>query len=273
MRKTYAALLVMVMGNLALFLMVSCLFFMESNRTIILRYLLFYDVMLGQICLLTFWLVLGRRYGPLRLVLLVCGILVWTFVMCHRDGNHFQLIFLECTFLIFALLVGTPIGIARIFGLNITGPRDAQPIDLMDSQKHSSQFSLSTLFAWTTSLAICLGISRWIISVDQSAEEVGSLLKAFPLFLAITITAYVSLWLVLGTRWFYTRIIVFFLTVCSIICLIRGPFEPGRISDNIIFYGGLAILLNLSLLLIRAAGFRLVFQRKPNSSDTQGKRP
>ena len=204
----------------------------------------------SQVGLLAIWLALGRRATPWRLAALIAVVVGWSWILSSiQGGGPDGVVFL----LPQAATVVTVLALARFLGLRLY-VIDAEPADIEGNRPW--QFTLARLFAWTTSLAICLGLLSLTFRHchDWNADN----LLAIPIFTigSTAVILFCCLWLALtGLR---RQLLVSLLVI-----LLFGYGLFVHIHHSILLLFALKILLIVaSLLVFRVAGYRLSWKRK-----------
>ncbi len=222
----------------------------------------------SQVGLLAIWLALGRRAAPWRLVALIGTIVGWSWIVASVQGGYPDgvIFLLPQAAAIAAILV-----LARMNGLRLYQIDSDLNVNASDDSEDNRpwQFSLSQLFAWTTSLAICLGLLSLTFQhfhgweavnwVEVLANTIGSI--AFIL---------ISLWLTLGIRLSYLELVVLSLIVVTLALLTKAPSSvtpsPHSFWDiclNFVKFFALPTPFFVgSFLVFRVAGYRLSWKRK-----------
>ena len=210
--------------------------------------LLFEIVSVGQVGLLSIWTALGRRATPWRPAALIAAIVAWSWVALNTYGNPRWLV----VFLPMAMTTVTILVVARGFGLRLFLPG-------VDPTENDGpwQFSLSRLFAWTTSLSICLGLLSLTFRHIWDGSSSHWLTIAV-VTIGLTAIILISLWLAwMRLRFSYIYSPVIFALV--MVLMLAGGFS-GRLFTDFDTYCGLEMLfLVSSLVVLRVAGYRLKF--------------
>ncbi|MBN2294083.1 MAG: hypothetical protein JXM70_16775 [Pirellulales bacterium] len=204
----------------------------------------------SQANLLAVWTALGRRASPWRVAALVSVVVGWSWIISLVGGRDIDSMF-------FLLPIGiTTVGIlvsARFLGLGLyvidTEQSDAE-------HKLPWQFSLARLFAWTTSLSVCLGLLSITLRHCRDWENHLSG-DVFTLVIGSTIVTLICLWLTLTD--FRRQLVVALLVV-----LLFGHGLFVYIDDKTYrwFFVLQIPLIAASLLVFRIAGYRLKWKRK-----------
>ena len=172
---------------------------------------------LGQVAVLAGWLALGRWHILLRLavVLTAGGILAFPVA----DSTPPDPIEWMSVLLLFGALIASPALMLRLAGFGFTDSRDAADTGHADFAAAQSrpiassgigpwQFSLGTLFSWTTSSAVLMAVMQYVDFPWHHAVEV---VIYFAGFAAIALAVF---WAVLfGNRLLPKTAIVLFLTL------------------------------------------------------------
>jgi len=209
----------------------------------------FLVVSTGQVGLLSIWMALGRRAAPWRPVALLAVIVAWGWVEASKTGVGLQGLFV---FLSASMATVAILATARGFGLRLFLP------DVEETKDTGPwQFSLSRLFAWTTSLSICLGlVSLLFRHLFEGANDVYGSEAAFfsTVSTAINLMSLLVAWMRLRYRNF-AAVVVFLLLVF----LLLLPCQPQFFTFVFTYFGLQFLLLVGSLVVVRVAGYRLEF--------------
>ena len=212
-------------------------------------------VSLGQIGLLSIWTALGRWAAPWRPVVLTATIVAWYWVEWKITGGSDLLVILQ---LVAAATVAI-LAAARCFGLRLFLP-DVDPVE----NDGPWQFSLARLFAWTTSLSICLGLLSLacrhchLFHLWPNANHITALAVIVIELTAIILIAPCLAWMRLRFSYIsFTFPVIFALLL--VILLAYRFFWPALLRP-IVTYCGLELLFLVgSLVVLRVAGYRLGF--------------
>ena len=220
--------------------------------------ILFSVVSVGQVGLLSIWTALGRSAAPWRPVALIATIVAWIWVGESKTGGGVDPYLL----VLFLLVAATTVAIfaaARGFGLRLFLPG-------VDSVENDGpwQFSLSRLFAWTTSLSICLGLLSLacrhchLFHLWPNANHITALAVIVIELTAIILIAPCLAWMRLRFSYIsFTFPVIFALLL--VILLAYRFFWPALLRP-IVTYCGLELLFLVgSLVVLRVAGYRLGF--------------
>lgn len=203
----------------------------------------------SQVGLLAIWLALGRCAAPWRMSALVAVVVAWSWIWSLVDDDPIVVfIFLPLGAIVVAVLA-----LARLRGLwlNIT---DVEFANIEDDRPW--QFTLARLFAWTTSLALCLGLLS--LTFRHCSDLSTSQFSQLPtLILGSTIVTLICLWLTLPglRRQMFVVLLVVFLFGCGLFIYVD--------NTKIRFFLVLQIpIIVATLLVFRVAGYRLSWKRK-----------
>ena len=214
--------------------------------------LLLISVSASQIGLLSIWLALGRRAAPWRLTALVATIVGWSWLewlvlgRWHQRGVFF--------FLMSSLSVCLILAVARFFGLQLHN-KDVETTE----ENNLLQFTLGRLFAWTTSLAICLGLLSPTIHycADTNAHNLLGVFVFSSIEFAIIL---VCLWATLtDLGW---RLLVVLLLIIVFSQPVIFVIKTHELRQLLTFYVQQIPLVVGSLMVCRVAGYRLKWKRK-----------
>ena len=216
--------------------------------------IVFAVVSAGQVGLLSIWTALGRRAAPWRPVVLILMIVAWSwFETSKTSANpHWLLVFLPTATVTVAVLYT-----ARAFGLRLFLPE-------VDSTEKEGpwQFSLSRLFAWTTSTAICLGLMCFVFrhfNISSDTHWPTVIILSICLASIILISPWLA-WMRLSRR----TTLALALIIALLLVILRIFFPPTPLEETIIAaYCCLELLFMVgSLVVLRVAGYRLEFYKK-----------
>ena len=213
-------------------------------------FLLIAVVAISQVGLLAIWLALGRRAAPWRLVALIGTIVGWSWILSSIQGEGPETV----VFLLpLAATVAAILALARSLGLQLY-VIDAEPTKIEDNRPW--QFTLARLFAWTTSLAICLGLLSLTFRHCKNWNHLDLYIisKSAVVWSAVML---ICLWATLtdhGRR---------LLAVMLLVILFVYPTisHPDSIIERYFFVQQIAMVV-ASLLVFRVAGYRLGWKRK-----------
>ncbi len=198
--------------------------------------------------LLGIWLGLGRAPFPVRLIVVSVGVLLFEAVM-ERWRPEFHVLPALLFFDVFC--VSVPYLVMRMFGVRLVNLEGIRPTREVATRQSGFQFSLRTMFAWTTAVAFLFSAFA-TIGFQQIAEVVLDLRREVPFF--ITLSLLVSLLLpllVLVVETPKRTIAVFVLLLCLVVLAIEWNSPEG------FFFLAVAVLL-FSLAVCRVAGYRLI---------------
>jgi hypothetical protein len=146
--------------------------------------------------------------------------------------------------------------LARMTGAAMVYPNDPNAA----VHRERPQFTLRQLLLLMTILAIAMGLIRWLVPADRlrllsTAHWWVQLVANAGAGAAVTLAA---LWTALGTRWPAVRLLALLLTaaVARLIVFAHSPAVARM------FIGAQGSLVFASLLVVRAAGYRLTWPRR-----------
>jgi formylglycine-generating enzyme required for sulfatase activity len=204
----------------------------------------------NQMSMAGIWMGLGRTPSPLRMLGAMGVFIAWAF-LCGPELEAVVLMIPFATISVCLLL-------ARWRGLYCVDTFD--PVSRAESDRPRWQFSISSLLAWTTVLAIVLGVFKWLDLIDWILNPRFQMADAVPLA-GLTLIAVAALWMALGARPFLRRTPALVLAEVVSISTAYVTEEP-RVSANIAWCMVLdAVFLVGSLLVFRMAGYRVRWRR------------
>ncbi len=209
----------------------------------------------SQVNLLAIWTALGRRAAPWRLVALVAAVVGWSWIEASVTGDdpYWVGLLLPTAATLVAVLAVARFSKLR---LHIT---DADHTYIEDDRPW--QFSLGHLFAWTTSLAICLGLLS--LTFRHCHDWNGSNLSKLP---AITIGSTVVVLiccLSLASIAHLRQGLVALLLSLVLLAFVFERILPVLIHPSMGVFVGLQIpVIVATLLVCRMAGYRMSWKRK-----------
>lgn len=206
----------------------------------------------SQVGLLAIWTALGRRATPWRLTALISVVVAWSWIVASLSGKGPDAMYF---FLPLAATIAAFLASARFFGLRLC-TIDAEPTNTEDSRPW--QFSLARLFAWTTSLAICMGLLS--LTVRHCSDGYTSNLSELPIItIGSTVIVITCLFMTLSAL--RRQMLIVLLVILLLMC-VHGVFLTADYTNQRLFF-----LLQIpptigSLLVCRVAGYRLSWKRK-----------
>ena len=196
----------------------------------------------SQGALLGFWIALGRRHTPWRVLLASVGVIAYLWCLSELDAlaKYFHMPFAWSTCLIAVLLF-----IGRVGGVSIV-------VD-DSSRLRRPQCTLMDVFVWMTTFAIVFAAIDWRsipAYLDKSLGTVG-------IFAAVSLA---SLWAVLGRKWLSARVLTVFMAIttgATIVMLVEQRLEGLAFGLVLAVHTGWIVG---SLFFVRRAGYRLMWQ-------------
>jgi hypothetical protein len=212
----------------------------------------------SQAGILAIWVGMGGKRSPCRLVgtLLPLMASAWLTRECSILRDDYRLLELAFSLEVFVhqtILSTMLFLLARLGGIAVSGDSEADSARIPGKW----QYSLRSLLAWTTALAVLLGalVSFWHYLSGRFPRlgEYGMVLLAYntPITLA-------AAWTALGRGWPAVRIIALALIVTGI-TLSPWPFR-FELWTGYQYFGAPALWTIASLWLVRLAGYRLVWR-------------
>jgi hypothetical protein len=218
----------------------------------------------GQGTLLGIWAALGGKATPWRLVAAVVGVAGCVRLMQAIDPQNQTGTWI---FIAFAQMVpvATLLMVAHFLGTELTVPSAFHPPQPGEPHPRWAQFSLRSLFSWTTAMALLLGSLhcllgeslRWMFRDPEFISDLAAILCSG------TLIGLGAIWLALGTRWPPARHAVLLVTTLSaigVLCLRPGLSE--EVEFVLVHCSAQVSWVIGSLLLVRLAGYRLVWRRR-----------
>jgi hypothetical protein len=223
----------------------------------------------SQIALVAIWVGLGRTVVVVRIAALAATAVAWGafslgpllfgYGTVHRVQMELTVRFLcQGLAICFALLV------ARRCGLRLSGSADTPGVTVPPGR---FQFSIANMLSWTTSVAVILGLSRYMGTTFPWAVLAG---EHFPwlligeLCLGEAALVLAVLWGALGTGQFGWRAVAM-LGVFLGVLLLHAPWAGLAHTASLTDYCQLcfleALLIFVPLLVFRVAGYRLIVGR------------
>jgi len=214
-------------------------------------------------CLLGLWASLGGKVTPWRLVTAVVGVaaLTWVFYETEyhygvRDANWIFFTFLQ------VCLVSLVLWVARLLGVELNDTLAAEPTEAAVQQRPWIQFSIRSLLAWTAATALLLGTIPWLLK-GPFGESIF-LPWDFEIVVVLCpslIIGTIAVWGALGTRWKTGRYVAIIATPAACSIVTWKIIDENLTVCSIFFCTQFAWILIL-LLLIRLAGYRLIWRRR-----------
>ncbi len=220
----------------------------------------------AQGSLLAAWGVLGGKLTPWRSVAAVLGVAVL--------GNLCQFVpysmYIQvCVAILLVCLITTSFLLLPVYaaGARIVAGKGDESRDVEATTLGVLQFSLRSLLEWTAALAVLLGTLPYLLQnqfwVDE--DDAGPLASSWPLVVHYGVPAalfsLVALWGTLGTGWPRVRLAVLCLGGIAVAVIPGCISNPGELLLVLLLCGPHPLIVVGSLLLIRRAGYRLVWQR------------
>jgi len=233
---------------------------------------------MSQVCLLAAWAALGSRTpAPWRAVGLVIPLAVWSKVTASLVGASAapapETMASQWTFflLLEALAAVGLLGIARAAGLRAIGapyPAEAEAA----ASSRPFQFSLRYLFGWLTAAAIVLAGLGYTFSLTHLALEARTLREMATLATVNVGVLLVALYATLGTR---RRLLRWLVALVAIALAAAAAMPPRRlvldVPGGVILVGCTAAWIVASLAVVRAAGYRLAWRKRPSPGPSPGR--
>jgi hypothetical protein len=227
----------------------------------------------GQVSLLAVWAGLGSKRSPWRLLAMALGGAAWSWLAASAPESNGWFDFawvtsvLALMLLLQAVYVFVPLSVGRLAGLRVVCLSQDTAAAESDTGPRRLQFSLGNLLAWTTAVALLLGILPYVLHRDKLAEvwEFGVLLS--PLIIGPAAMTLAAVWAVLGTRRALLRAAGLCLAAGTVLALdIVGSIFWGQGSSADAVNRALLFILHLlvvagSLYVFRVAGYRLRWRR------------
>jgi hypothetical protein len=225
---------------------------------------------LSQIALVAIWAGLGSSFAALRIPVLIGAAIGWATLLYwpHNSTRYlgaFNFYLAESLWTIRllcqAFVIYLPLGVARIWGLRLARRGDAASPTV---PLRRFQFSIANLLAWTTGVAVMLGLSRYLFELIRQCADLSP--KAIPwmligeLCLGQAAIGLAVLWAALGTgrRGWRAAVLVAAFLVAILLHAPWATLSTASLPD----YSQLclleAILLFAPLWVFRIAGYRLV---------------
>ena len=218
------------------------------GRSVVVKVLII-SLLCSQASLLGLWAGLSRQPSAWRLVGLVVGIMVlsWCFSsLASPPRMALPFVALLCQ----AIFVLAPVAILRSLGMIAYGLSPGA----VDEGRRPGQFSIRDLFAWTTAVAICLGLIRYVVPPHDLSDLVYIWHEIAILHIGFAALALAVAWMVLGKRYLLGRFVLVFLA--SLVTIGSNAF--WHIGPTSFYYVLLTLLqivwLSGALMVVRVAG-------------------
>lgn len=144
--------------------------------------------------------------------------------------------------------------LVRALGVEILDPSACPAI----AERWRFQFSLASLFEWTTALAVLLGVFHYLPM--QGLLRVLSQSEAVVCIAGNSLIVFGAIWAILGTRYPLVRYLMLVLG-CGIPVVISVLMDAPFWEAFLLFVTE-AVWITGSLWLVRAAGYRLLWRRR-----------
>ena len=202
----------------------------------------------AQVGLLSIWTALGRRATAWRPTILIAAIVGWSWIDAKIGlPAHIMVVVLPV-----AVATVTVLCVARLLGLRVFLDREDQ------TENHVPwQFSLRQMFAWTTSLAISLGL---LIETFRHLQFAYPVIRPGEFVLTIVlITGAIFISIMLA--WFQSRrhniVLLSIFTLLLVILYLICCSTPRMYFPLGVFFILVTLIDAASLLVLRVAGYRI----------------
>jgi len=230
--------------------------------------LVFQSLCFSQVSLLAIWAALGRKATAWRLMGLMVGIALWARLLANTVEPEGPLdpytTVCAVLLLVHAIIVVGPLSIARAMGVGLVHAAADAAHGRPDAKRPKLQFSLGQIFAWMTSLAVCLGLTKYLVHYEYLSLFAEEWADVALICVSRATLALSALWLALGTRWPAARAAVLCLVVAVAVVTSPRSFSGADVAGFVLE----TLLLVGSLGVIRLAGWRLVVSTQAAGSDT-----
>ena len=220
----------------------------------------FLALMLSQTSLAGIWMGLGRTPSPLRMLGAIGVIIAWGFVFNSRNGPSVEDVII--VLMIPFATISVCLLLARWRGLHCVDTFDS--VSRVESDRRPWQFSISSLLAWTTVLAIILGVFKWLgllASVPHPHLRTAEVLILGP---GVALVSFAAIWMALGARSPIRRAPALVLAEAisiGAVCLIESPHSLD-LAIVAWFMTLDAVFLVGSLLVFRMVGYRVRWRKR-----------
>ena len=222
---------------------------------------------IGQVAVLVGWLAWGRLHVVLRLAVVLSSIFMLAVSMVLVV--HDDVLELMSSLLFFSAFFAVPAAIVRIVGFRFTYRRvegcfataniDAKgPMDVTTGLR-TWQFSLATLFSWTTCAALLMCVMQWLDFPQNMVKMVVVFFVGFA-----TIAGAISWAALVSKRPLLRTLIVGTLSIpaCVALALVEGRrFDDETLMVSLAF----TFYCLLAAIVLRVAGYRI--ERGPKRVD------
>jgi hypothetical protein len=244
------------------------------------RVVILYALVGSQLTLVSIWAGLGKKSMPWRLTAAFLITIVWASVLTKLTPVGGFRAFLPtdvsalylCVLSRDTLVVLASFSITRVLGVRVV--REPLTRSCAESDPFRWQFTLRHLFAWTTAIAVCLGLFQYTATykgfwdaasfiVPNVAGFPGSYLLAWRLGAAI-----VSIWVALGNQRLTARLASLAFPLLPVVMVASRP-QWGLRPLAVQAFLELLMMLG-SLWVLRIAGYRLCIIRKKKRKEAIG---
>ena len=202
----------------------------------------------------------GLTPSPLRMLGAIGVIIAWGFVFNSRNGPSVEDVII--VLMIPFATISVCLLLARWRGLHCVDTFDL--VSRVESDRRPWQFSISSLLAWTTVLAIILGVFKWLgflASVPHPHLRTAEVLILGP---GLALVAFAAIWMALGARSPIRRTPALVLAEAvsiGAVCLIESPhsLDLAIVAWFMILD---AVFLVGSLLVFRMVGYRVRWRKR-----------
>jgi hypothetical protein len=259
MRSSRLLIPLLVAANVAASVAVLVAWDRRSAESV--RYLVL-GLTLSQPSLLAIWVAMGRKGSLWRYSALLAVIVGWSVAWEAKVGPHLSVkgIFLvQIGILLLSEAVFTfgAVSLARLAGACVSATNSPAAVD-----PAGFQFTLRQLLVLTTVLAIAMGLIRWLVPVEALRGALRYLHLLVGISGAAAAIALAALWAALGIGWPALRLLTLLLMVVGATTGFACLNSQIEIDESLPWFGPQALLVYASLLVVRAAGYRLTWQRR-----------
>jgi len=229
------------------------------------RVFVVFSLMMSQVNLLAAWIGFAGRSLPWRIVALVLTVVLWSTVVGIVgdaveplwSAGAFRSLFIVL-FLAQAVFVFATLWMARFAGAKLVRTSDVASTGQAVCGRTRLQFSLGTLLAWITTIAVVLGLFQWGVTNYGILELLVDVSVAIWL-LENAAFVLLALWAALGTRHLLLQLLVAALAVSA---AVLTRYTLANADGDRMVYSALTIstfVLQLGFLAVfRVAGYRLM---------------
>jgi len=233
----------------------------DGIEAIFVHLVVLQSLAMGHVGLLAIWLGLGRAPTSIRLI----GVSLDAIVL-HFAAEIWQLPhdIPSAAIVIYTILASLPFLLMRGLGMKLIRTDDPEPASDDKAGQNGFQFSLRTIFAWTTAVAVFLSMIATVGDFRQIPKDTLNAIWGRPEeVLMVFLPSVMTLWAVLGMKRFKLRLFLL-IPLPSLVSFLylsarSMDFGFGEFWMYLCLPQNLVLLLSLAV--CRVAGYRVAWSR------------